>query len=632
MAGLDDAKEVLRRYFGFDAFRQGQAEAVEAVLDGRDVLAVMPTGAGKSICYQVPALLLEGATVVVSPLISLMEDQVRSLSAAGTRCAFLNSRLVGVERDRVFEDFASGACKVLYVAPERLDDGAFLQAAASARVSMVVVDEAHCVSQWGQDFRPSYLRIGAFIDGLPARPIVSAFTATATEKVRDDIVRLLGLRDPAVVVTGFDRPNLRFAVERVGSSRKAARVLELIARFPEDSGIVYCSTRDAVDGLRDALSDAGVSVVRYHAGMPLYEREQSQRAFINDDALVMVATNAFGMGIDKSNVRYVVHHNMPGSLEAYYQEAGRAGRDGEAAECLLLWNDSDIATCRYFIESDIDNDELTADEIELVRSSRRRLLSAMSGYCLTAGCLRAYILDYFEGIDGARRPDGTVAGVSEGVREGAVVGCGNCSNCLGAFEELDVTQEARAVMRCVQELRGRFGKGMVADVLRGSDSAKIRKFGLEGCRAYGSLDATSVHIKEVIELLAAGGYLHIGEGKYPLVEFGPRFREAAEPGFRLAMKKVERAAKKPSMTASGSAAVAEGFDEAAGELFERLRDVRKRLADEQGVPPYIVFSNATLRDMCERRPRTLEEFLEVKGVGEQKQRLYAQAFLDEISK
>ncbi len=625
MRGLDEAREALRRYFGFDAFRPGQERAVGGILSGRDVLAVMPTGAGKSICYQVPSLLLDGATVVVSPLISLMEDQVSSLRSVGISCSFLNSRLGPFERDELLGAFASGACKVLYVAPERLDDAAFVRAVQDVRLSMVVIDEAHCVSQWGQDFRPSYLRIRSFIDGLPERPIVSAFTATATEKVREDIATLLGLEGPDIVVTGFDRPNLRFSVEQVRSSRKAARVLEIIGGFPDDSGIVYCSTRDAVDGLYEELRQSGVSAARYHAGMSLPEREKSQRAFINDDALVMVATNAFGMGIDKSNVRYVVHHNMPGSIEAYYQEAGRAGRDGEPAECQLLWNDADIATCRYFIESDIENEELTLDEIDVVRSSRRRLLSAMSGYCLTTACLREYILNYFGSIGAAGSGDGAADGVS--------AGCGNCSNCLGDCEEVDVTEEARAVMRCVQELRGRFGKGMVADVLCGSQSTRVRELGMEQCRTYGALEATSNHVKEVIELLAAAGYLSIGEGKYPLVGFGPRYREAAEADFHLGMKKVMRKAKDAKAAKAAVVAEAEGsLSETDSELFERLRDVRKRLADEQGVPPYIVFSNATLKDMCIRRPQTQEEFLDVKGVGKLKQEQYADAFLEEIAR
>lgn len=622
MRELERAREVLQRYFGYDSFRAGQADVVSAILSGRDALAVMPTGAGKSICYQVPALLFDGVTVVVSPLISLMEDQVQALRSVGVSCVALNSRMGAVAREQLYADFVAGACRLLYVAPERLDDAAFLQAARAASVSMVVVDEAHCVSQWGQDFRPSYLRISAFIDSLPRRPIVSAFTATATEKVRKDIAALLDLREPAVVVTGFDRPNLRFSVEQTKASRKDDRALEFLRAFPSDSGIVYCSTRDAVDRLHERLGQAGVSAVRYHAGMPLSERERSQRAFVDDDALVMVATNAFGMGIDKSNVRYVLHYNMPGSLEAYYQEAGRAGRDGEPAECLLLWNDSDIATCRYFIESDIENDELTPEEVEMVRSSRRRLLSAMSGYCLTAECLRSYILGYF----GSAAANAGLEACADGGSQAA--GCGNCSNCMGGFEEVDVTEEARAVMRCVKEMRGRFGKGMVADVLCGSDSAKVRKFGLEACESYGALDATSVHVKEVIELLASGGYLAIGEGRYPLVGFGPRFREVADPAFRLRMKKVVRRRKEAGPVAQ---AFEGGLGEVDSELFDRLRSVRKRLADEQGVPPYIIFSNATLKDMCVRRPQNLDDFLEVKGVGKLKQQLYAQAFLDEIA-
>ena len=395
MNDLDKARKALKDHFGYDAFRPGQQGVVEAVLSGRDALAVMPTGAGKSVCYQVPGIVLDGLTLVVSPLVSLMGDQVRALLDAGVRGAYLNSTLTPGQQATVLRRALAGAYQIMYVAPERLSDPRFLAFAREAALPLVAVDEAHCVSQWGQDFRPSYLAIGDFIGQLPKRPAVAAFTATATERVRRDIVRLLDLRDPYEVVTGFDRPNLYFGVERLEPKRKVARIASYALEHPSESGIVYCSTRKDTDKVHAALVAAGVRATRYHAGMSAADRTESQRAFITDDAPVMVATNAFGMGIDKSNVRYVVHHNMPGSLEAYYQEAGRAGRDGEPSTCLLFWSDGDVSTCRFFIEQESGNEELTPKEADAVRASRRRLLEAMCGYCLTTGCLRRYILDYF---------------------------------------------------------------------------------------------------------------------------------------------------------------------------------------------------------------------------------------------
>lgn len=640
MADMTGALGALKKYFGYETFRDGQADAVNAVLSGHDVLGVMPTGAGKSICYQVPATLMDGVTIVVSPLISLMDDQVASLTNVGIESMFLNSSLSGAARREVYSSLAQGLCKMLYIAPERLDDPGFASVAQSLRIPLVVVDEAHCVSQWGQDFRPSYRHISTFVQELPERPVLAAFTATATAKVRLDITQLLGLDEPRVVLTGFDRPNLHFAVERTETRKKASRVLDEVRKHPRESGIVYCSTRSAVDELHAMLLDAGVPAQRYHAGMSHAERECSQREFVNDDALVMVATNAFGMGIDKPDVRYVVHNNMPQSLEAYYQEAGRAGRDGEPASCLLLWNDSDAVTCRYFIEDETLGEGLSPDEVEVLRSSKRRLLAAMSGYCLTSRCLRQYMLDYFEKAEGEEGQDGAGAAASADLHV-----CGNCSNCEGDIEAIDVTHEARAIMRCVQELRGRFGKGVVVDVLRGSNADSIRRRGLDACAAYGSLTSSATHLKELIELMASFGYLEITEGRYPLVGFGPCFRDAAKADFKLEMRKVLRKREMPAGAAGvndgrtyGAGTGAYGQDDAQDEalhevdpeLFERLRALRKRLADEAGYAPYVVFGNASLRDMCMRLPQTPEEFLEVKGVGEKKLALYGEAFLDEI--
>lgn len=622
---MEEARKALKVHFGYDGFRPGQETLVGAILSGRDCLGVMPTGAGKSICYQIPGVVLPGLTLVVSPLVSLMGDQVRALLDAGVRGSYLNSTLTPGQQNTVMKRALEGRYDIMYVAPERLADPRFIDFAARANIPLVAVDEAHCVSQWGQDFRPAYLGIGEFIAALPQRPIVAALTATATEKVREDISSLLGLRNPETVVTGFDRPNLHFGVEQLPTKRKLARIVAYALNHPEDSGIVYCSTRKDVEKVHEALLDAGVKAARYHAGLSVHEREDSQRAFVVDDAPVLVATNAFGMGIDKSNVRYVIHHNMPGSLEAYYQEAGRAGRDGEPSECLLLWNDSDIGTCRFFIEQEVENEALAPEERELVRASQRRLLAAMTGYCLTTRCLRRHILEYFG--------------------DGSATDCKNCSNCEGSFDAIDVTAQARAVMRCVQELRGRYGKSVVADVLHGSKSQKIHEFGLETCRTYGTLpDESAARIKEIIEILASEGYLQVGEGRYPLVGLGLRAREAAVPEFSLAMKRPAQRVVRLKGAEGASAALghsgsekpkrakaAEGLDPMDAELFERLRALRKRIATEATVPPYVVFSDAALRAMCLARPKNDEQFLQISGVGQTKLERYGEEFLREIN-
>ena len=674
---MEQARAVLASRFGYDAFRPGQEAVVSALLSGRDVLAVMPTGAGKSVCYQVPAVVMEGMALVVSPLVSLMADQVRAVQEAGIRGAYLNSTLAPGQQAEVLRRAAEGAYDLMYVAPERLADPRFAEFARTARLALIAVDEAHCVSQWGQDFRPSYLSIGQFIAELPVRPPVAALTATATDLVRRDIVRLLGLRDAACTVTGFDRPNLRFAVERREPKQKLACLDAFIDERRAESGIVYCAKRATVEEVCDHLRERGIAATRYHAGLTAEERERNQRAFVNDTAPVMVATNAFGMGIDKSNVSYVVHYNMPGSVEAYYQEAGRAGRDGSPAECLLLWCDGDIATGRFFIEQESTHEGLTAEEAEVVRASRRRMLESMVGYCYTTGCLRAYILRYFgegghdealpsqggatevapyggAGAGGANLLDGAACApdsrdghaacdptlrrggswsalpTEENSASSSAKRC--CSNCDGEFEAVDVTAEARAIMRCVQALRGRFGKTTVVDVLRGADTENLRQWGLVNLPVYGTSEARRALLMEVVELLAADGYLAITEGKFPLVGFGPRYREAAEPDFALRIKQTPKvrkgsAAKPPKAARPGAA----DLGAADAELFERLRALRLRLAQEAAVPPYVIFHDATLAAMAAARPATEEELLALPGVGEKKLATYGKAFLEEIA-
>ena len=617
------ALKALKQYFGYDSFRPGQEGIVRSLLAGNDVLAVMPTGAGNSICYQIPALLLPGVTVVISPLISLMRDQVDALRDAGINAAFINAMQSTDEQADVLAAAARGEIKLLYVAPERLETARFRDfATRSPIISLVAVDEAHCVSQWGQDFRSSYLGIGEFIAGLPMRPVVGAFTATATERVRDDIVTLLGLRNPALTITGFDRPNLFLDVIKMETKAKNRWIVRYVGEHRDESGIVYCATRKETEVLADGINaafGAGIAVA-YHGGMAPERRERAQRAFVTDEVGVVVATNAFGMGIDKSNVRYVLHHNMPESIEAYYQEAGRAGRDGEPSRCTLLWNESDIVTRRRLLSADYENDRLTPEEVELVRRSKTRLLDGMIGYCRTTGCLHAYILRYF--------------GQSVTTVTGVEATCPNCSNCQTTFETIDVSDVARAISRCVHDLNQGFGSGKIVAVLRGSAAADIVNRGLDAVPSYGVLrDVPEARVRDVLSQMASEGYLTITPGRLPLVRFGPLAAQTARPDFHYEMKRVARRPDRPRNSGPTPAlgvadSVPSDEDEA---LFQQLRSLRRDIAREIGRPPYIVFSDKTLRDMVRRRPSNREELLSVNGVGQGKFEAYGARFLKAIA-
>lgn len=645
MTAHQAALEALTRYFGYDSFRPGQQGIVEALLAGRDVLGVMPTGAGKSVCYQIPAALSPGATLVVSPLISLMRDQVDALNDLGLPAAFINTTQTPDEQAMVFAQAAAGQIKLLYVAPERLETGRFRDFAARTPISLIAVDEAHCVSQWGQDFRSSYLGIGDFIAGLPQRPPVGAFTATATERVRRDIVGLLGLRNPAVTVTGFDRPNLYFDVVKLETKYKAAWVARYVADHPDESGIVYCATRKTTEALADTLNQMGHPAVAYHGGMSPDAREVAQRDFITDKVSVVVATNAFGMGIDKSNVRYVIHHNLPESIEAYYQEAGRAGRDGEPSRCTLLWNESDIVTRRRLLDNDYENERLTPEEQEIVRQSKRRLLDGMVGYCRTTDCLHRYMTRYF-GQELSPNA-GSAAGEDIAADSSQSGRCGACSNCESTFETIDVTRVAQAISRCVHDVGQRVGSGKIVKILRGSRAQDLAWLNPERMPTFGMLkDVNEARVRDVLSQMATDGYLSmsIAEGRMPIVMFGARAAETAAPDFHYEIKRVER---KSAAAGSGrSGGVADTADSAnvpgdalgsyipdddEESLFQKLRELRRTIAQEIGKPPYIVFSDKTLRDMARIKPVTNAQFLAVNGVGQHKLDLYGQRFMQTIA-
>lgn len=596
-------QKALKVLFGYDAFRPGQESVIDSILSGKDVCAIMPTGAGKSVCYQIPAMLLPGITLVISPLISLMQDQVKALNEAGIAAAFINSSLSERAFHETVRKTRNGDYKILYVAPERLVTEGFMELAKTIEISMVTVDEAHCISQWGQDFRPSYMNISQFVDMLEKRPVVSAFTATATENVREDIICTLGLQDPFVLVNGFDRENLFFQVEKPKS--KEQYILDYVASHESESGIIYCATRKNVDNLYNLLESKGFSVAKYHAGMSAEERKRMQDDFVFDFTSIVVATNAFGMGIDKSNVRYVIHYNMPQSMENYYQEAGRAGRDGLEAKCILLFSAQDIVINRLLLEHK-EMTDLSPEELATVKERDMQRLQSMERYCYTTECLRNYILKYF-----GEKPEKP---------------CGDCGNCLHTFETLDMTDAAKQIINCVYESRQRFGKTIIIDTVAGAKTARLAEIGAVNYKSYGVLASTNKKlIRRLVEQMVAEGYLRVGD--YQVVKLG-NFQALKDPETTVMVKitdddKLPQRAEKPKKKTNGK----DALTTAGFKLFDKFRELRLQIAREENMPPYIIFSDKTLIDMAVKMPRSKSEMLEVSGVGENKYGKYGERFL-----
>ncbi|HJV45435.1 MAG TPA: DNA helicase RecQ [Bacillota bacterium] len=584
---LSQAREKLKRIYGYDDFRPGQKQVIEDILSGRDTVGIMPTGGGKSICYQIPALLLPGTTLVISPLISLMKDQVDALASYGVRAAYLNSSLSWKEVQEILNHASAGYYKLLYIAPERLEAENFVAFAQSLTIPFLAIDEAHCVSSWGHDFRKSYLRIASFVAGLRSRPKVAAFTATATDGVRRDISRLLGLEAPCVHITGFDRPNLSFSVLR-GTNREDY-VREYIREHSREAGIIYAATRKETDAVYELLLKWGVAAGKYHAGLSDKERSEVQQAFLQDDIRVIVATNAFGMGIDKSNVRFVLHWNLPRNMEAYYQEAGRAGRDGESGECILFFQAQDILTQKYLIEQSTASPERKALELSRLRT--------MTDYCHTRHCLRRYILQYF-----GQEVDFEV--------------CGHCENCNDQSELEDITVEAQKIISCVRRMNERFGITTVAQVLRGSTGKRLIELGLDKLSTYGIMrERSEKELIELIGLIIADGYLNLTDSRYPVLSLLP-----PAVGVIKGEEKVYRRSHRIHRN-----------EQTDDQIFQKLRDLRKQIADQQGIPPYLVFSDSTLREMAIQLPQTRYELLQVKGVGEAKLAAYGESFLEALA-
>lgn len=594
--------DILKEYFGHDNFRNGQEDIIDSILSSRDVLGIMPTGAGKSICYQVPAMLMDGITIVISPLISLMKDQVSSLVTSGINAAYINSSLTMNQYREVFRRAYSGAYKIIYVAPERLNTNEFIEFAEHVKIAMITVDEAHCVSQWGQNFRPSYMKIVEFIEKLSYRPIVSAFTATATKEVKEDISLILQLNAPFTITTGFDRQNLYFGVIR--PSNKYLALKKLMSGYEGKCGIIYCISRKNVEEVCDKLNNDGYSATRYHAGLPDSERRDNQDDFIYDRKMIMVATNAFGMGIDKSNVSFVIHYNMPKNLESYYQEAGRAGRDGGQADCILLYNSVDVHTNQLLIDSSRES-TLSLDEnviASIIKKDKERL-KAMTIYCTTNDCLREYILRYFGEISANY--------------------CGNCSSCVNEFETVDVTIDAQKIISCVYRVhqKGRdFGKAMITDILRGSKNERILSFELDKLSTYGIMSDTSTSkIRKILDFLINNNYLILTDAEFATVRLSAKSAEVLRDKKTITIKL-------PKETKTDNKRKTEDIYYADNKLFLRLKELRNKFAREEHVPAYIIFADSALKDMCRKLPVDISSFLQVSGVGKTKAEKYGKDF------
>lgn len=609
------AKEILKNYFGYDSFREGQEEVINQILSGRDVLAIMPTGAGKSLCYEIPALMFDGITIVISPLISLMQDQVTALKDFGINATYINSSLNDNEMKSRLDEVTNNKYKIVYVAPERLESQLFRVMISKIKVSMVTVDEAHCISQWGQDFRPSYLKIATFINSLSQRPILSAFTATANEDVKDDMLCMLRLNNPYVLITGFDRKNLYFSVEKLNNKGKNKYLIDYIKKHSNDSGIIYCATRNNVEEVCDMLKSFDVQVTKYHAGLSNEERKKNQEEFIYDISPIIVATNAFGMGIDKSNVRFVIHYNMPQSMENYYQEAGRAGRDGENSNCILLFSPQDVMINKFLLNRK-DFNNATFEEVELIKERDLKRLRSMENYCKITTCLRNYILTYFG--------------------EKVVLPCNNCNNCQTEYTKKDMTFEAKWIINCITEAKERFGVNIIIGTLLGLNRARLRELEMQNCKSYGILkNSDEETLKQLVTEMIMEGYIYQTDDKYSVLKIGDitklKYEDAHvfiktvtnslqfEDG-NISNKKLAKEKRTDQLTKAG-------FD-----LFDKLKKLRLEIARAEGLPPYIVFSDKTLIDMCIKLPKNENEMLNVSGVGEVKYERYGKRFLDEIQK